>query len=83
MGFMPGDGNALSITAALCLPAGGAGDTGTEQIEIPGKNKIVRAKFPTEPSKGLSIGWYSFIRASQLRKLRVPKPRVKPGEAVK
>jgi len=43
----------------------------------------VRAKFPTEPIKGISIGWYSFIRASQLRKLRVPKPRVKPGEAVK
>lgn len=45
--------------------------------------KKVRAKFPTEPIKGLSIGWYSFIRASQLRRLRVPKPRVKPGEAVK
>jgi hypothetical protein len=45
--------------------------------------KKVRAKFPTEPIKGLSIGWYSFIRASQLRKLRVPKPRVKPGEAIK
>jgi hypothetical protein len=43
----------------------------------------VRAKFPTEPIKGISIGWYSFIRASQLRKLRVPKPRVKPGEAIK
>jgi hypothetical protein len=45
--------------------------------------KKVRAKFPTEPIKGLSIGWYSFIRASQLRRLRVPKPRVKPGEAAK
>ncbi|MEU0879616.1 DUF3043 domain-containing protein [Lentzea sp. NPDC005914] len=45
--------------------------------------KKVRAKFPTEPIKGLSIGWYSFIRASQLRRLRVPKPRVKPGEAIK
>ncbi|WP_053737631.1 DUF3043 domain-containing protein [Nocardia sp. NRRL S-836] len=45
--------------------------------------KRVRAKFPTEPIKGLSIGWYAFIRASQLRKLRIPKPRVGPGEAVK
>ncbi len=45
--------------------------------------KRVREKFPTEPIKGISIGWYSFIRASQLRRLRVPKPRVKPGEAIK
>jgi len=45
--------------------------------------KKVREKFPTEPIKGISIGWYSFIRASQLRKLRVPKPRVKPGDVVK
>lgn len=43
----------------------------------------VREKFPTEPIKGISIGWYSFIRASQLRRLRVPKPRVSPGDAVK
>ncbi|WP_199443349.1 DUF3043 domain-containing protein [Umezawaea beigongshangensis] len=45
--------------------------------------KRVRAKFPTEPIKGLSIGWYSFIRASQLRKLRVPKPRLKAGDPVR
>ncbi|GGP41486.1 DUF3043 domain-containing protein [Saccharothrix coeruleofusca] len=44
--------------------------------------KRVRAKFPKEPVKGLSVGWYSFIRASQLRKLRVPKPRVAPGAKV-
>ena len=44
--------------------------------------KAVREKFPREEIKGRSIGWYAFIRASQLRKLRVPKPRVKPGEAV-
>ncbi|MEO6090073.1 MAG: DUF3043 domain-containing protein [Umezawaea sp.] len=44
--------------------------------------KKVRAKFPTEPIRGLSIGWYSFIRASQLRRLRVPKPRVSPGAVV-
>jgi hypothetical protein len=45
--------------------------------------KQVRQKFPKETVRGLSIGWYSFIRASQLRRLRVPKPRVKPGEAIK
>ncbi len=42
----------------------------------------VRAKFPKEPVRGLSIGWYAFIRASQLRKLRVPKPRVRPGDKI-
>ncbi|WP_433270045.1 DUF3043 domain-containing protein [Actinosynnema sp. CS-041913] len=44
--------------------------------------KRVRAKFPTDTSRGLSIGWYSFIRASQLRRLRVPKPRVTYGAKV-
>lgn len=42
----------------------------------------VREKFPKEPVRGLSIGWYAFIRASQIRKLRVPKPRVRPGEKI-
>jgi DUF3043 family protein len=44
--------------------------------------KQVRAKFPKEVVNGRSIGWYAFVRASQIRKLRMPKPRVKPGEAV-
>jgi hypothetical protein len=44
--------------------------------------KAVRAKYPKEPVRGLSIGWYAFIRASQIRKLRVPKPRVRPGDKV-
>ncbi|WP_033437230.1 DUF3043 domain-containing protein [Saccharothrix sp. NRRL B-16314] len=44
--------------------------------------KRVRLKFPNDTSRGLSIGWYSFIRASQLRRLRVPKPRVSPGDKV-
>jgi DUF3043 family protein len=42
----------------------------------------VRERFPKEPVRGLSVGWYAFIRASQLRKLRVPKPRVRPGDKV-
>lgn len=42
----------------------------------------VREKFPKEPIRGLSVGWYAFIRASQIRKLRVPKPRVVPGDKV-
>lgn len=44
--------------------------------------KAVRERFPKEVVKGRSIGWYAFIRASQLRKLRVPKPRVKVGDQV-
>lgn len=44
--------------------------------------KAAREKFPKEDVRGRSIGWYAFIRASQLRKLRVPKPRVNVGDAV-
>jgi hypothetical protein len=44
--------------------------------------RLVREKFPKEPVRGLSIGWYAFIRASQIRRLRVPKPRVRPGDKV-
>ena len=42
----------------------------------------VRAKFPNEEVKGLSVGWYAFTRATQIRKLRMPAPRVKVGEPV-
>lgn len=42
----------------------------------------VREKFPKETINGRSIGWYAFVRASQVRKLRMPKPRVQPGETV-
>jgi DUF3043 family protein len=42
----------------------------------------VREKFPKEPVRGLSVGWYAFIRSSQLRRLRVPKPRVRVGDKV-
>lgn len=44
-------------------------------------NKI-RARFPDSTDTGFRIGWYAFVRASQIRKLRVPHPRVKPGDAV-
>ncbi|NIJ13477.1 hypothetical protein FHU38_003821 [Saccharomonospora amisosensis] len=45
-------------------------------------SRQVRAKFPKENVKGASIGWYAFVRASQIRKLRMPKPRVSPGQPV-
>jgi hypothetical protein len=41
-----------------------------------------RAKFPNEEIRGLSIGWYAFTRATQIRKLRMPAPRVKRGDTV-
>ena len=41
-----------------------------------------REKFPDETVGGLSAGWYAFTRASQLRRLRIPKPRVKRGANV-
>ena len=44
--------------------------------------KRVRAKFPEATDRTLALGWYSFVRASQIRKLRIPKPVVKPGDAV-
>lgn len=42
----------------------------------------VRAKFPEENAGTLSMTWYTFTRASQVRKLRVPRQRVNPGAAV-
>ena len=44
--------------------------------------KRVRAKFPDAKEGSLGLGWYSFVRASQVRKLRIPKPRTKPGDEV-
>lgn len=44
--------------------------------------KRVRAKFPDSTERGLSLGWYAFVRASQIRRLRLPKPRTSPGEKV-
>lgn len=42
----------------------------------------VRKKFPTAKDSALALGWYSFVRASQIRKLRMPKPRVQVGADV-
>jgi hypothetical protein len=41
--------------------------------------KKARKRYPDKEIKGFSTGWYAFTRASQLRRLRAPKPRVKPG----
>jgi hypothetical protein len=42
----------------------------------------VRAKFPHEEVKGFSVGWYAFTRATQIRRLRMPAPRVSVGDTV-
>ncbi|MDQ4115753.1 MAG: DUF3043 domain-containing protein [Actinomycetota bacterium] len=41
-----------------------------------------RAKFPNETVNPLSTGWYSFSRATQPRRMRVPKPKVARGANV-
>lgn len=43
----------------------------------------VKAKFPDTKDRPLGLGWYAFTRAMQLRKLRVPRPRVTPKDAAK
>ncbi|MFV8380787.1 DUF3043 domain-containing protein [Corynebacterium hindlerae] len=43
-------------------------------------NKAVREKFPDTTDTGFGLGFYAYSRASQLRKLRTPKPRVAVGE---
>ncbi|MEE2057852.1 DUF3043 domain-containing protein [Rhodococcus artemisiae] len=45
-------------------------------------NKKARARFPDSTDGGFGLGWYAFVRASQIRKLRAPLPRVKPGDAI-
>jgi hypothetical protein len=41
-----------------------------------------RAQFPKEPVNALGTSWYAFTRASQLRRLRIPKPQVGRGAKV-
>ena len=45
-------------------------------------NKMVRERFPDSAEGGMKLGWYAFVRASQIRKMRAPKPRVSPGDAI-
>jgi len=42
----------------------------------------VRTRFPKEQVRFGGVAWYAFSRASQPRRLRLPKPRVAPGAPV-
>ena len=44
--------------------------------------RMARTKFPKETVRTAGIIWYTFTRASQVRRLRVPRPRVRPGQTV-
>jgi len=45
-------------------------------------NKLVDAKFPDHAESGWKIGFYAASRASQLRKMRVPRPQVSRGAKI-
>ncbi|MRH92998.1 DUF3043 domain-containing protein [Nocardia sp. SYP-A9097] len=45
-------------------------------------NKRVRERFPNAEDSSFSLGWYSFVRASQVRRMRAPKPRVSAGDSI-
>lgn len=54
---------------------------GIEGILIGRKVKSLAAgRLPGESTRGIAL--YSAMRALQIRKLRVPKPRVKPGDSI-
>ena len=46
-------------------------------------NRRARERFPDAPGTGVSLGFYAMIRATQLRRLRVPKPRVGHGDPIR
>ncbi len=44
--------------------------------------RCVRGRFSNVSESGASLGFYAMTRATQLRRLRVPKPRVGPGDPI-
>lgn len=66
----------LVCTAMLLVMAGEGVINGRKIV------KLAREKFPKETIRGGQLGWYAFVRSSQIRKLRVPKPRLKAGQPI-
>ncbi len=45
-------------------------------------NRLVDEKFPENTESGWKLGFYAASRASQLRRMRAPRPQVKRGDKV-
>ncbi|MFZ2510728.1 MAG: DUF3043 domain-containing protein [Gordonia sp. (in: high G+C Gram-positive bacteria)] len=45
-------------------------------------NNRVRERFPETTDTGFRLGFYSFVRAMQLRMMRAPRPQVSSGDKV-
>jgi hypothetical protein len=45
-------------------------------------NKMVDEKFPGNTESGWKLGMYAASRASQLRRMRAPRPQVKRGDEI-
>jgi hypothetical protein len=45
-------------------------------------NKLVDQKFPNNTESGWKLGFYAASRASQLRRMRAPRPQVNRGDSV-
>jgi Protein of unknown function (DUF3043) len=45
-------------------------------------NKLVDEKFPDNTESGRKLGFYAASRASQLRRMRAPRPQVNRGDSV-
>jgi hypothetical protein len=45
-------------------------------------NKMVDAKFPDNVESGWKLGFYAASRASQLRRMRAPRPSVNRGDKI-
>ena len=45
-------------------------------------NRLVDEKFPGNTESGWKLGFYAASRASQLRRMRAPRPQVNRGDKV-